>query len=203
MARPLRIEYAGAMYHITARGNEGNSIYKTDRDREKFLEYLKTNHDRYGVKVHAYCLMTNHYHLLIETPRANLTRSMQVLNSSYTTYYNTKRKRKGHLFQGRYKAILVDKDSYMQELTRYIHLNPLRANMVLSPEEYIWSSYNHYIKRNTNPEYLEVDFTLSYFGGSKKKYKDFVEAVILGNKRDVFEDLKAGLYWGIQILLKK
>ena len=105
-----------------------------------------------------------------------------MLNSSYTTYYNTKRKRKGHLFQGRYKAILVDKDSYMQELTRYIHLNPTRAKMVSNPEEYSWSSYNNYIKRNTSSEYLEVDFTLSYFGGSKKRYKDFVEAGIFGNK---------------------
>ena len=124
MARPLRITFPGAFYHVTSRGNERKNIYKSKRDREKFLEYLGEAHERYGAIIHAYCLMTNHYHLLIETPDANLPQIMKHLNSSYTTYFNVKRKRFGHLFQGRYKAFLVYKDDYALELSRYIHLNP-------------------------------------------------------------------------------
>ena len=107
MARPLRITFPGVFYHVTSRGNERKNIYKSKRDREKFLEYLSEAHERYGAIIHAYCLMTNHYHLLIETPDANLPQIMKHLNSSYTTYFNVKRKRFGHLFQGRYKAFLV------------------------------------------------------------------------------------------------
>ncbi len=196
MARPLRIEYPGAVYHITARGNNGGAIYKTERDREKFLEYLRIFHERYGVKVHAYCLMVNHYHLIIETLRGNLCKYMHALNSSYTAYFNTKRKRKGHLLQGRYKSILVDKDSYIQELSRYVHLNPVRAKIVKQPEEFKWSSYMYYVAEKKLPGYMETEFTLRYFRGNKKRYKDFVEAGVEDKDHDIFKELKSGFILG-------
>jgi REP element-mobilizing transposase RayT len=119
VARPLRIEYPGAFYHVTARGNEKKDIFKSRRDREKFLAYLESATQRYGAVIHAYCLMSNHYHLLLETPHGNLSQIMKHINSAYTIYYNVKRKRAGHLLQGRYKAILIEADSYLCELSRY------------------------------------------------------------------------------------
>lgn len=112
MSRPLRIQYAGAFYHVTSRGNERKDIFKGDRDRERFLNYLESAAQRYGAIFHCYCLMNNHYHLLIETPDSNLSQIMQHINGSYTTYFNIRRKRAGHLFQGRYHAILVEADAY-------------------------------------------------------------------------------------------
>ena len=121
---------------------------------------------------------------------------MQFLNSSYTMYFNTKRKRSGHLFQGRYKAILVDKDNYMQELSRYTHLNPVRAKMEKRPEDYKWSSYRYYLNSRNKPEYLDTDFTLQYFSGSRKRYREFVEAGITEKTKNVFEGIKAGFILG-------
>ncbi len=138
MARPLRITYPGAFYHITSRGNERKNIFKSQRDREQFLRYLESATERYGAKIHVYCLMSNHYHLLLETPLANLSQIMRHINGAYTTYFNIKRERAGHLFQGRYKAILVEMDEYAQELSRYIHLNPVRAGIAEMPEQYPW-----------------------------------------------------------------
>ncbi len=109
MARPLRIEYPEAFYHVTSRGNERKAIFRNDRDRTKFLSYLETAHERYGAIIHVYCLMDNHYHLLIETPGGNLSQILHHVNGAYTTYFNVKRQRSGHLFQGRYRAILVEK----------------------------------------------------------------------------------------------
>jgi len=179
MARPLRITFPGAFYHVTSRGNERKNIYKSKRDREKFLEYLGEAHERYGAIIHAYCLMTNHYHLLIETPDANLPQIMKHVNSSYTTYFNVKRKRFGHLFQGRYKAFLVYKDDYALELSRYIHLNPVRAAMVESVIEYPWSSYRAFVGKEATPEWLETDYIHGYFGKrisqARREYERFVE----------------------------
>ena len=142
MARPLRIEYPGALYYVTSRGNEQKDVFKSQRDREKFLSYLESAVVRYGAVVHAWCLMSNHYHLLLETPSGNLSQIMRHINGAYTTYFNVKRKRAGHLFQGRYKGILVEADAYALELSRYMHLNPVRAWMVAKPEHYPWSSYH-------------------------------------------------------------
>lgn len=187
MARPLRIEYPGAFYHVTSRGNEQKDVFKSQRDREKFLEYLESATERYGAVVHAYCLMSNHYHLLLETPAGNLSQIMRHINGAYTTYFNIKRKRSGHLFQGRYKAILVELDEYAMELSRYIHLNPVRAGMVTRPEEYRWSSYNNYIGQGTASSWLKVETILDYFGKSAKeamrKYRSFVED-LLGKEYD-------------------
>lgn len=178
MARPLRIEYPGAYYHITSRGNERKDIFKNDTDRNKFLSCLKSAYLRYGGKVHVYCLMNNHYHLLLETPRGNLSKIMHNINSAYTAYFNVKYMRAGHLFQGRYKAILVDADAYAGELSRYIHLNPVRAGIVDMPEEYVWSSYQFHIGKKKFPEWLSIDFIQKYFEHNiltpQKNYANFV-----------------------------
>jgi len=147
MGRPLRIEYAGAHYHVTAQGNEKKDVFKSQRDREQFLSYLESAVNRYGAVIHAYYLMSNHYHLLIETPSGNISQIMQHINGAYTNYFNVKRKRVGHLFQSHYKAILIEADAYSKELSRYIHLNSVRAGMVNRPEEYRWSSYCDYISQ--------------------------------------------------------
>ena len=181
MGRPLRIEYPNAFYHVTSRGNERKDIFKTIRDRDKFLTYLHTATERYGAAVHVYCLMSNHYHLLLETPDGNLSQIMRHINGAYTNYYNTKRNRAGHLFQGRYKAILVEADGYAAELSRYIHLNPVRARMVGEPEAYRWSSFKAYIGESKAPEWLKTDFILRYFGSNGQagnKYHSFVHELL-------------------------
>ena len=152
MARPLRIEYEDAFYHITTRGNEQKNIFRDTSDREKFLGYLESATERYCAVIHSYCLMDNHYHLFIQTPAGNLSQIMQHINGAYTTYYNIKRKRSGHLFQGRYNALLVDADTYARELSRYIHLNPVRAGVVEKPGHYKWSSYLSYLHASNKPE---------------------------------------------------
>jgi putative transposase len=178
MSRPLRITYPDAFYHITSRGNEQKAVFKNKQDRIKFLEYLESSSERYDAVIHAYCMMDNHYHLLLETPSGNLPQIMRHINGAYTTYFNVKRDRSGHLFQGRYKAILVDRDEYAKELSRYIHLNPVRAKIVEHPEEYEWSSYVYYIGRKKKPEWLNTDFILGYFGRKRalaeKGYQKFV-----------------------------
>lgn len=182
MARPLRIMYPGAFYHVTSRGNEQKSVFKSIKDRIKFLEYLKSATERYNAIIHAYCLMDNHYHLLLETPSGNLSRIMAHINGAYTSYFNKKRERAGHLFQGRYKAIIVEADEYAKELSRYIHLNPVRAGVVKMPEEYEWSSYCYYTGKKEPVEWLCMDFILGYFGkrkkNSQKKYKAFVDLLV-------------------------
>lgn len=179
MARQLRIEFPGAFYHVTSRGNEQKDVFKSQRDREKFLDYLTTASTRYGAVIHAYCLMSNHYHLFLETPGGNLSQIMRHINGAYTTYFNVKRKRTGHLFQGRYKAILVEADAYATELTRYIHLNPVRAGMAVRPEAYLWSSYRAYVGQTAPPEWLRTGFILDTFSPDRalaqKKYQQFVE----------------------------
>ncbi len=180
MARPLRIEYPGAYYRVNNRGNAGETIFTSDRDHEKFLEYLATLHERFSVKIHSYCLMSNHYHLLIETPQANLSAAIQWLNVSYAAWFNKNRKRQGHLFQGRFKAVLVDADDYLAQVSRYIHLNPVKAGITAAPQDYRWSSYSDFIKERTPPEWLDCSL-LTFFGSQRKsavkKYRDFVEVV--------------------------
>lgn len=179
MARPLRIEYPGAYYHVTSRGNEQKDVFKSQKDREKFLSYLESATKRYDALIHAYCLMGNHYHLLLETPAGNLAEIMRHINGAYTTYFNVKRKRSGHLFQGRYKAILVEADEYATELSRYIHLNPVNAHIIARPEDYQWSSYRCYIGQSLPPAWLKMDFVLEYFAvnaaDASNKYRQFVE----------------------------
>ena len=181
MARPLRITYPGAFYHITSRGNERKEIFKSLADREKFLFYLESATRRYDAMIHVYCLMSNHYHLLLETPSGNLSQILRHVNGAYTTYFNTKRQRSGHLLQGRFKAILVDMDEYSKELSSYIHLNPLRAKMIDKLEQYRWSSYLDYIGTRKPPAWLERNFILGYFGKkpsiAQRNYREFVQAL--------------------------
>ena len=200
MARPLRIVFEGAFYHVTSRGNERKAVFKSKRDREKFLEYLESATERYAAVVHAYCLMDNHYHLLLETPAGNLPQIMRHINGAYTTYFNVKRARSGHLFQGRYKAILVEKDEYAKELSRYIHLNPVRAKMVEAPEDYPWSSYCFFIGKKAPPEWLHRDFILGYFGKKKSAaqngYRKFVGALIGQDYQSPLEEVVGSVLLG-------
>jgi len=178
MARPLRLEFAGALYHITSRGDRRENIYESDVDRQSFLDVLGDVCDRYNWVCHAYCLMDNHYHLLIETPDANLSKGMRRLNGVYTQAFNRSNDRVGHVFRGRYKAILVDKQNYLLELARYIVLNPVRAGMVRSAKDWPWSSYRM-MTGQTKPEpWLNVEWLLASFGRRKsnaiKGYRRFI-----------------------------
>jgi REP element-mobilizing transposase RayT len=180
MARPLRIEFPNALYHITSRGNRREDIYLSDSDRGVFLELLLQVRERFNWVFHGYCLMSNHYHLLVETPESNLSLGMRQLNGVYTQRFNRAHRRDGHVFQGRYKAILVQKDAYLQELSRYIVLNPVRAGMVRSAKDWRWSNYRATAGLASVPDWLYIDWLLSCFGRDKKQamrqYREFVAA---------------------------
>ena len=141
MARPLRLEFAGAVHHVTSRGDRREDIFLDDDDRQAWLSVLGQVCDRFNWVVHAYCLMSNHYHLLVETVEGNLSAGMRQLNGLYTQRFNRRHGMVGHLFQGRYKAILIQKEAHLLELSRYVVLNPVRASMVATPEAWPWSSY--------------------------------------------------------------
>jgi putative transposase len=198
MARPLRIEFAGAVYHVTSRGNARNDIYATDDDRQQFLALLQNTVERYDWYCHAYCLMDNHYHLLIETNTPTLSKGMKYLNGTYTQYFNRHHSRVGHVFQGRFKAILVEKDAYLLELARYIVLNPVRAQMVRSAKNWPWSSYRAtagYIEKHPC---LTTDWLLAGFSetqqAAQQRYRDFVKA---GKKQpSPWQQLKNQIYLG-------
>ena len=169
MSRPLRIEYPGAVYHVTSRGNEKRPVFKDDQDRLNFLNTLQHVNKRYNWICHAYCLMTNHYHVLIETPDGNLSLGMRQLNGVYTQIFNKRHGRTGHLFQGRYKAILVQKDSHLLEVCRYVVLNPVRARMVENPADYPWSSYLSNAGTEKPHPSLTTDWVLGQFSGKRAK----------------------------------
>ncbi|QLH41859.1 MAG: transposase [Coxiellaceae bacterium] len=176
MPRPLRIEYEDAWYHVMNRGAGRAKIYETVEHRNIFLELLGDASRLFGIEVHAYCLMDNHYHLLIKTPRGNLARAMRHINGLYTQRYNRTKKTDGALFRGRYKAIVVDKDAYLLQVSRYIHLNPLEAKLVELAEKYTWSSYRYYIRGKNKPAWLKTEEILSMVGNRNKVeiYKRFV-----------------------------
>lgn len=178
MARPLRLEFRGALYHVTSRGDGQEAIYQNDADRGLCLEVLANTVERYNWTVHAWCLMGNHYHLLIETPDSNLALGMRHFNGVYTQRFNRRHGRVGHVFQGRYKAILVQKDSYLLELARYIVLNPVRAGMVRRPQDWPWSSYRATAGLTAAPAWLQTEWVLSAFGqrrsGAQTRYRAFV-----------------------------
>ncbi len=199
MARQLRIEYPGALYHVTSRGNEKKDIFRSIKDRDKFLSYLSSAWERHSAVFHAYCLMSNHFHLMVETPLGNLSWIMKHINGSYTTYFNVKHKRAGHLLQGRYKAVLVQADAYAAELSRYIHLNPVRAKMVSTPEEYRWSSCSRYLE-GTEPSWLSTGLVLGYFGTEdedrRRNYRDYLYDAIGKESRDPLSDSVASTILG-------
>ena len=198
MARPLRIEYPGALYHVTSRGDRQEAIFDDDQDRTAFLNILGDVISRYRWRCHAYCLMGNHYHLMIETPEGNLTKGMRQLNGVFTQWSNRRHKRSGHLFQGRYKAILVDQDAYFLELARYIVLNAVRAAMVKHPRQWAWSSYGATIGTSSAPAWLTTDDLLAQFGkrraAARRKYQEFVAEGM--GAESIWKDLKGQIYLG-------
>lgn len=204
MSRPLRLEFSDALYHVTSRGNERKAIYLEDSDFEIFLNLLNTVCSRYNWVIHAYCLMDNHYHLLVETPDANLSKGMRQLNGVFTQSINRKHSRVGHLFQGRYKAILVDKDAYLLELCRYIILNPVRAKMVDTPDEWLWSSWHCMVGKQASPNWLATDALLNYFDKERSvaiaEYIHFVEE---GVNKTIWDDLQHQIYLGDDVFVEK
>jgi len=198
MSRPLRIEYAGALYHVTSRGDGQKDIYLDDKDRRDFLAVLTGACERFNWNVHAYCLMDNHYHLLIETPDGNLSQGMRQLNGVYTQQFNRNHNRVGHVFQGRYKAIIVEKDSYLLELSRYIVLNPVRARMVRSVKDWPWSSYRATCGTVGSYQWLSTDWLLSSFSKRRstaiERYKEFVSQG--KNQPSPWEKLKNQIFLG-------
>lgn len=211
VARPLRIQYPGALYHVTSRGNERKTVFRNDTDRNKFLSYLQSAHEKYGAIIHCFCLLCNHYHILLETPRANLSQILHHINGAYTIYFNIKRKRSGHLFQGRFRAILVEKEPYALELSRYIHLNPYRAGLVEAFSSYRWSSYSCYLGTAKRPSWLESSMILDHFSSDEKEahkaYRCFVEEAIGKTAASPLKDVVASAFLGsedfIQAAAKK
>ena len=199
MARPLRIEYPGAVYHVTSRGNGRNFIFLNDEDREAFLQILSQTIERCNWLCHGFCLMDNHYHLLIETLDPTLSRGMRHLNGVYTQSFNRRHSRVGHVFQGRYKAILVQKDSHLLELCRYVVLNPVRAKMVEDPEEWKWSSYQATSFAVSKLAWLTTDWILGQFARNRKtareNYQIFVKKGI-SEKASPWESLKGQIFFG-------
>jgi REP element-mobilizing transposase RayT len=199
MARPLRIEYPGAFYHATSRGNERKKIFAAKSDHSRFKRYLKEAQKKYGYLLHGYILMPNHYHLIIETPEGNLSKVMQFINGSYTNYFNRRTRRSGHLFQGRYKAILVDVDNYLLELSRYIHLNPVRAGIAAKPEDYPQSSYKSFISKK-GEEILSRELIWGMISKDKRyaprRYRLFVERGLEGKLENPLENVYAGSVLG-------
>lgn len=168
MARPLRIEFPGALYHVTSRGNHRQDIFVDEEDRERFLGVLAHAARRHNWLCHAYCLMNNHYHLVIETPEGNLSKGMRQVGGVYTQAYNRRHSKTGHLFQGRYKAILIEKEGHLLEVIRYVVLNPVRAGAAKVPEEWRWSSYRGTCGTEKAHPCLRVDWVLGNFGSERQ-----------------------------------
>jgi REP element-mobilizing transposase RayT len=205
MARPLRMQYAGALYHVTSRGNARHAIFRDDFDRKVFLDLLKTVTEDFHWLCHAYCLMVNHYHLVIETPEANLSSGMRQLNGVYTMRFNRRHRTVGHVLQGRFKAILIQRESHLLEVCRYVVLNPVRAEGVKRPEEWKWSSYLGTAGLTKSHESLTVDWVLGQFGKTRrfaeKAYRDFVRAGIGGGS--IWEEVKGQSVLGEDEFLKE
>jgi putative transposase len=205
MARPLRIEFPGAVYHVTSRVNAKQAIFIDDEDRGRFLDVLTMVVERFNWLCHAYCLMENHYHLLIETPHGNLSKGMRELNGVYTQGVNQRYRRVGHLFQGRYKAIIVEKDNHLMSLCRYVVLNPLRIGLIERPEQWRWSSYRSTIGLMKRISFLTTDWILSQFDRRKRvamgKYRRFVMEGI--DKESPWETLKGQIFYGTDEFIKQ
>lgn len=198
MARPLRLEFPGAFYHVTARGDGCEAIYLDASDFQDFLAVFEHVCERYNWRCHAWCLMTNHYHLVIETPDGNLSRGMRQLNGLYTRYFNQRHRRVGHVFQGRYKAILVDADAYLLELARYVVLNPVRASMVKTAGQWRWSSYRQMIGKAAAPLWFVGEQILTQFATQRDTaQRRYIQFVADGLKQSaVWKNLRNQIYLG-------
>jgi REP element-mobilizing transposase RayT len=197
MARQLRVEFPGAIHHVTSRGNEGQSIFRDDVDREAFLTFLGTVATRLGWSVSSYALMTNHFHLVIKTPEPNLSRGMQWLNGRYAAWFNRRHQRSGHLFQGRFKSFLVDDEVYFKQVLRYVVLNPVRAGMVQRPEDYRWTSYRATAGLEAVPPWLDTAAVFEEFGDHAPcdEYREFVLDGIADETR-LWDQARNGMYLG-------
>lgn len=206
MSRPLRLEFPGALFHVYARGNAKQEIFRDDFDREVFLDLLGACVNRVGWILTAYALMPNHFHLVVQLAMRTLSKGMQWLNCEYTRAFNKRHDRVGHLFQGRFKAPLVEKESYQLELVRYVVLNPVQANMVSRPEDYIWSSHRAVIGAVDAPNWLAIDDVLIQFAPKRdvacRLYRQFVNEAI-GSDWSPSKDLVGGLYLGSEDWLKR
>lgn len=198
MSRPLRLEFPNALYHITSRGDRREDIYEDDIDRNQFLDVFASVIDRFNWVCYAYCLMGNHYHLLLQTPDGNLSKGMRQLNGVYTQAYNRRHKVAGHLFQGRYKSILVDQDAYLLELSRYVVLNPVKAKIVQQVGQWKWSSYRAMTGESQSPDWLSSDYLLLLFSARRraamKNYKEFVQAGL--QNEPIWTQLRNQIYLG-------
>ena len=178
MSRQLRIQYEGAFYHVIARGNQGDHVFSNDEDKAYLIGILSKAHERYDLVIYAYCIMGNHYHLLMETREANLSKAMHFVGSSFASYMS-RRGALGHIFSGRYKAILVEKEEYLVTLSRYIHLNPVAAGIVDNPQDYPWSSCRFYYRKESIPHWLDMTWIIGEFGSSSESaeyaYRQFIE----------------------------
>ena len=205
MARPLRIEFPDALYHVTSRGNERRAIFRSDHDRRAFLGLLGTAARRFGWSVTAWVLMTNHFHLVIQTPEPNLSRGMQWLNGVYAGWFNARHRRSGHLLQGRFKSLLIDGQHYFAEVLRYVVLNPVRAKMVERPEDYRWSSY-HVTAGDNAPDWFDLAAALAPFGGvdaaAQANYRAFVDDGMASSER-LWDKVICGMYLGSDPWVKR
>jgi len=199
MARPLRLEFAGAIYHVVSRGHERSKLFRDDEDRAEFLKTLGSVARDHGWRVHAYCLLANHYHLLVETPSPNLSDGMRALNGRYTQKFNRTHQRSGHLFEGRYKAVLIQREPHLMELHRFVVSSPVRADLVERAGDWAWSSYRATVGRVSPPAWLEVDWTLSRFARTRRvateEYRRFVRSRE-GGGRSPLEEVRAQIYLG-------
>jgi REP element-mobilizing transposase RayT len=214
MSRPLRVEFEGAVYHVMARGNERREIFRDDFDRKTFLLGLAEMVERFGVLLHVYCLMPNHYHLVVETPRGNLSQAFGWLQTTYTVRFNRRWRRSGHLFHGRYKAQLVDAEGYGRGLVRYVHLNPVRprdkrsvvaAERAKELDMYPWSSHRDYAGLRRAPSWLRLDW-LGYWGKGargRREYRAFMRSAFGKAVENPWEDLRGGLVLGADDLWRK
>ncbi|MEQ1917347.1 MAG: transposase [Gallionella sp.] len=205
MARPLRLELAGGLYHVTSRGDSREDIFIDDADRLVWLEVFAQTCKRFNWVCHAWCLMDNHYHIVVETIEGNLAQGMRHLNGVYTQTFNRTHKRVGHVFQGRYKAIIVEKDGYLLELACYVVLNPLRAGMVKDIADWYWSSYAAMLGIRATPEWLQTDWILGQFSPQRRRainlYIDFVRAGV--GLPSVWEQLSGQVFLGSDRFLKR
>jgi len=215
MARPIRVEFENAVYHIVARGNERKEIFRSDKDRQIFLQVLEQMVEQFGIVLHCYCLMPNHYHLVVQIPRANLSRALGWLQTTYTVRHNWRHKRSGHLFQGRYKAHLVEADEYARQLIPYVHLNPVRPRdkrKIISSErekelqQYPWSSHRVYAGFQKKPSWLSLEWQ-SYWGRSvreaRRQYRKDIKEMFGKTPVLLWEQIKGGLVLGGEKLWEK
>ena len=200
MARPLRIEFPGALYHVISRGNERRAIVCDDADRRKRLDWLRRTVEMYGWRLHAFVLINNHDHLFVETPEANLSAGMQHYNGSYTGYFNRRHRRAGHLFQGRFKGHLIEEEGYFLQVSRYIHLNPVRARAVGRPEDWPWGSCPGYVRGARKLEWITYGRVLGEFGTAasqaRRRYGRFLRAGLDDPPASPFDDALGGLLLG-------